>query len=62
MPGEREYSGRGVSYCYTCDAPFFKDAKVVVVGGGNSGFKLSWTFSNAFVSLYSSPVETFALT
>ncbi|MFN3976546.1 MAG: NAD(P)/FAD-dependent oxidoreductase [Aquificaceae bacterium] len=39
VPGEREYTGRGVSYCYTCDAPFFRDAKVVVVGGGNSGFE-----------------------
>ncbi|MCS6957981.1 MAG: FAD-dependent oxidoreductase [Aquificaceae bacterium] len=39
VPGEREYTGRGVSYCYTCDSPFFKDTKVVVVGGGNSGFE-----------------------
>ncbi|MCS7262839.1 MAG: FAD-dependent oxidoreductase [Aquificaceae bacterium] len=39
VPGEKEYTGRGVSYCYTCDAPFFKDARVVVVGGGNSGFE-----------------------
>lgn len=39
VPGEREYTGRGVSYCYTCDAPFFKDMDVLVVGGGNSGFE-----------------------
>lgn len=39
VPGEREYTGRGVSYCYTCDSPFFRDARVVVVGGGNSGFE-----------------------
>lgn len=39
VPGEREYTGRGVSYCYTCDSPFFKDTRVVVVGGGNSGFE-----------------------
>ncbi len=39
VPGEREFTGRGVSYCYTCDAPFFKDAKVAVVGGGNAGFE-----------------------
>jgi len=39
IPGEREYTGRGVSYCYTCDAPFFKNKSVAVVGGGNSGFE-----------------------
>ncbi len=39
VPGEREFTGRGVSYCYTCDAPFFRDAKVAVVGGGNAGFE-----------------------
>ncbi|MCS7196291.1 MAG: FAD-dependent oxidoreductase [Aquificaceae bacterium] len=39
VPGEKEYTGRGVSYCYTCDSPFFKDMRVLVVGGGNSGFE-----------------------
>lgn len=34
--GEQEYFGRGVTVCATCDAPFYKDKKVVVVGGGNS--------------------------
>jgi len=36
VPGEKEFTGRGVSYCATCDAPFFKDEVVVVVGGGNA--------------------------
>ncbi len=36
IPGEKELHGRGVSYCATCDAPFFKDKAVAIVGGGNS--------------------------
>ena len=35
-PGEAEYWGKGVSTCATCDAPFYKDRPVVIVGGGNS--------------------------
>lgn len=36
IPGEKEFRGRGVSYCATCDAPFFKNKEVVVVGGGDT--------------------------
>jgi len=39
IPGEKEFVGRGVSYCSICDAPFYKDKGVIVVGGGNSGFE-----------------------
>jgi len=36
VPGEKEFTGRGVSYCATCDAAFFKELPVAVVGGGNA--------------------------
>lgn len=36
IPGEIAYANKGVSYCTTCDAPFFKDKHVIVAGGGNS--------------------------
>ena len=37
IPGEAEYYGRGVHYCTTCDGAFYRDKRLVVVGGGNSG-------------------------
>ncbi len=37
VKGEEEYLGKGVSYCVTCDAYFFRNKKVAVIGGGNSG-------------------------
>jgi thioredoxin reductase (NADPH) len=37
IPGEKEYYGKGVSYCSTCDGWLFKNKKVLVIGGGNSG-------------------------
>ena len=39
IPGETEYYGRGVHYCATCDGAFYRDKKLVVIGGGNSGFQ-----------------------
>lgn len=52
IPGEKEFTGRGVSYCYTCDAPFFKDKRVAVVGGGNSGFEATEQLLNYATQVY----------
>jgi thioredoxin reductase (NADPH) len=41
IPGEKELRGRGVSYCATCDGPFFRDVDLVVVGAGSSGLQES---------------------
>jgi thioredoxin reductase (NADPH) len=39
IPGEEELTGRGVSYCATCDGPFFKDQEIIVVGGGDTAIQ-----------------------
>ena len=39
VPGEEKFVGRGISFCATCDAPFFKNKKVLVVGGGNAAIQ-----------------------
>lgn len=39
IPGEKEFTGRGVSYCAVCDGAFYKDKVVAVVGGGNSAIE-----------------------
>lgn len=39
VPGEEELNGKGVAYCSTCDAPFLRGKRAIVVGGGNSGLE-----------------------
>ncbi|MCC6261206.1 MAG: thioredoxin-disulfide reductase [Anaerolineales bacterium] len=51
VPGEEELTGRGVSYCATCDGWFFKDKKVAIVGGGDSAFEEA-----LFITRYASSV------
>ena len=40
-PGEKEFIGRGVSYCVTCDGPLFQNKEVAVIGGGNAGLEVA---------------------
>ena len=52
VPGEKEFVGRGVSYCVVCDAPIFTDKIVAVIGGGNAGFEAAIALANWAKKIY----------
>ena len=45
IPGEEEFTGKGVHFCTTCDGPFYKGLDVTIVGGGNSGVEAALDMS-----------------
>ncbi len=51
-PGEKEFVGKGVSYCAICDGPMFRDKDVAVIGGGNSGFETAIFLANYVNKIY----------
>lgn len=52
IKGEEEFTGKGVSYCATCDSPFYKDKNVAVVGGGNAAFDAAEILSKIAKKVY----------
>lgn len=52
IPGEKEFTGKGVSYCATCDAMFFRDKTVCVAGGGNSAAVVALELSDFAKKVY----------
>ncbi len=52
VPGEKEFIGKGVSYCSVCDGPIFQDKTVAVIGGGNAGFESAIFLANYVKKIY----------
>jgi thioredoxin-disulfide reductase len=52
VPGEEEFTGKGVSYCVSCDGPLFKGKTVAVVGGGNSALEAALVMSHFGKKVY----------
>ncbi len=52
IPGEKEFTGKGISYCANCDGPFYKNKEVAVVGGGNSALDAAEILSKIAGKVY----------
>ncbi len=52
VPGEKEYIGRGISYCVACDGPLYSDKDIAVIGGGNAGFEAAISLINFAKKIY----------
>ena len=52
VPGEKEFIGKGVSYCSVCDGPIFRNKVVAVVGGGNAGFETAIFLAKIVKKIY----------
>jgi thioredoxin-disulfide reductase len=52
VQGEKEFIGKGVSYCTVCDAPLFKEKTAAVIGGGNAGFEAAIALSRWAKKIY----------
>lgn len=52
VPGEKEFIGKGISYCSVCDGPLFKNKVVAVIGGGNAGFESAIFLSKIAKKIY----------
>lgn len=52
IPGEMEYTGRGVSYCATCDGPFYRKKDVAIVGGGDSAVQAAIELAKLCPTVY----------
>ncbi len=52
VPGAKEFKGKGITYCATCDAPLFKNKTVAVVGGGDAGQDAVWQLTKYASKIY----------
>ncbi|MCK4473707.1 FAD-dependent oxidoreductase [Candidatus Parcubacteria bacterium] len=52
VPGEKEFVGKGISFCVQCDGPLFFGKKVAIIGGGNAGFEAALSLSKIAEKIY----------